>query len=78
MICNHLCDETNLDYARIDVGPQDDDYTTFLCLKCESLLLDEQGWTDRLYEFAGFKIFCQHCNENIISEHTLVAEGKMK
>ncbi len=78
MICQHLISQKGLGYARVLVEPQDDDYETAMCDACETLLLKEQEWSDKLYDFASWKLFCRECYERTLSKHKLIAEGSMK
>lgn len=78
MICQHLQIGSGLGYARVLVTPEDDDYETAMCERCESLLLSEAGWTDKLTSVAGWKLFCRQCYHDKLKNHTLVAEGYMK
>ncbi len=77
MICQHLVLKKGLDYARVLVDPQDDDYETAMCEACETQLLNDQEWSDKLSELADWKIFCRKCYERTLNNHTLIAEGRM-
>ena len=78
MICQHLITKKDLGFARILVVPEDHDYETAMCAACESLLLKENDWSDKVYNFSDFKIFCRVCYEDVLNNHTLIAEGGMK
>ena len=78
MICQHLVSKVGLEYALVKVAPGEDDYETAMCADCESLLLEERAWSEKLYEFAGWKLFCEECYRNLLLNHILVAEGNMK
>ena len=78
MICQHLKSITGLEYAVVKVAFEDDDYETAMCVNCESLLLKEQAWSDKLNDFAGWTLVCSECYQKILSNHKLVAEGNMK
>ncbi len=77
MICQHLVAQKDLCYAKLLVDPHDDDFETAMCEACETLLLDEQEWSDKLNDFAEWKLFCRKCYERILQYHKLVAEGGM-
>lgn len=77
MICRHLREDTGLKYYRVEVPPGMDDYVTVLCESCDKLLWEEDGWTDRLFEFAGWQLFCIRCIEDRLHHHSLLGVGQL-
>jgi hypothetical protein len=77
MICRHLCEGRKLGYYRVQVSPDSDDYETGLCKRCDALLWKENGWTDRLFDFAGWKLYCRKCYEKVLTGHRLLGVGTL-
>lgn len=77
MICKHLLESNGLGYYRVEVPPGRADYETALCEACDELLWKEEGWTDRLYEFADWKLSCRGCYEKILQRHSLLGVGRL-
>ena len=75
MLCQHLISEIEKDYAKVLVKPEDEDYEIAMCSDCETLLLDTGEWSDELYDFAKWKLFCRECYEKTLEKHDLIAEG---
>ncbi len=78
MICQHLFQKKGLGYAKVLVEPGDDDYETAMCEECEAMLLKENAWSEKLYEFADWQLICRECYEITLTHHKLIAEGGMK
>ncbi len=78
MICQHLREGNGLGYFRVEVPPGRDDYQTALCEACDELLWKEAGWTDRLCDFADWKLFCRGCCEEILKRHRLLGVGQLR
>jgi hypothetical protein len=76
VICRHLRDGSDLGYYRIEVPPGVDFYETGLCEACDALLWEEDGWTDRLFDFADWKLFCRECFEGTLKRHRLLGVGQ--
>jgi hypothetical protein len=77
MICRHLREGQGLGYWRVKVPPSSDDYETGMCEECDAFFWREQGWTDQLFEFAGWKLFCRKCYAEVLDRHRLVGIGKL-
>jgi len=77
MICQHLRDGAGLGFFRVEVPPGSDDYETGLCERCDALLWQEEGWTDRLFDFADWKLFCRECFEDVLGRHLLLGVGQL-
>src|SRR5262245_40803393 len=77
MICQHLRDEIGLDMIRIEVPPDAEDYITLMCQACDDFFWEEESWSDALFDFADWKLFCQICAESVAVNHTLVHVGKL-
>ena len=77
MICSHLIDDAGRGYARVHAEPNEGDYETLMCSECELLLVEEQGWSAKLYDFAQWKLLCRVCCTEILKKHTLVADGSL-
>ena len=78
MICSHLIQESDLQFARVLVNPTDEDMETAMCLDCETFLLDDGEWSEELADFAQWKIYCRECYQRELNKHQLAAEGYMK
>ena len=76
IICRHLRDGSGLGYYRVGVPPGVDFYETGLCDECDALLFAEEGWTDRLFDFAGWKLYCRGCFESVLGRHRLLSVGQ--
>jgi hypothetical protein len=77
MICRHLREETGLGFYRVTVDPGQDDYETALCEACDELFWEEEGWTDRLFDFADWQLYCRSCFEKTLRSHRLLGIGKL-
>ena len=77
MICRHLREVNGLGYYRVEVTPGRDDYETALCGSCDEMLWKEEGWTDRLYHFADWKLFCRGCFDETLKRHRLLGVGRL-
>jgi hypothetical protein len=78
MICSHLVSSSNsLDYIRVLPGDDPSQYETGMCEACDAVFWQEDGWTDRLFDFAGWKLFCASCYEGVLARHLLVHTGKL-
>jgi hypothetical protein len=76
MICRHLRDGSGLGYYRVEVPPGVDFYETGLCEECNALFFLEEGWTDRLFDFADWRLFCRDCFEVSLRRHRLLGVGQ--
>jgi hypothetical protein len=78
MICRHLREGRGLGYVRLtdDSGSIE---VTGLCEACAQLLLDEDGWTDRLFAFADWQLYCEQCFRRELRRrrHRLVGRGRL-
>lgn len=77
MICQHLQTKEGLGYYRVEVAPDRDDCETALCEACDALVWEEDGWTDRVYAFAGWKLYCEACYCSVLEHHRLLGTGKL-
>ena len=77
MLCRHLISGADLGYFRVEVDPGQDDCETALCQACDEFFWNEQGWTDRLYDFADWKLFCRVCFEDTLKRHRLLGIGRL-
>ncbi len=77
MICRHLCDGKRLGYYRVKPAPGRDDLETALCAECDALVWEEDGWTDRVYDFADWQIYCRQCFERTLKRHRLRGVGRL-
>jgi len=77
MICQHLQEQEGLGYYRVEVAPERDDYETALCEACDALVWEEDGWTDRVNEFAGWKLYCEACYFGALERHHLLGIGNL-
>lgn len=79
IVCKHLIKGSDLGFAYLKaIIEQEDDYDTVMCEDCESILLEDQEWSDRLYDSAGFSYICSVCVKSLLMRHQLVAEGDLR
>ena len=78
MICHHLRERRGLGYILIAADPGQFELTA-LCEDCEQLLLAEDGWTDRLFAFADWQLYCEQCLQHELQRrrHRLVGRGRL-
>jgi hypothetical protein len=74
VICHHLRSNSGLGYHVI--AADDEFYETALCDKCQALLLEEQAWSDQLWNFAGLKLYCRQCFESALEGHQRLSIGQ--
>jgi hypothetical protein len=72
-----LREGTELGYYRVEVPPGSDDYETGLCEECDALLWQEEGWTDLLFDFADWKLYCRQCYQQVLARHRLLGVGQL-
>jgi hypothetical protein len=77
MICRHLREGTGLGFYRVQVPPGSNDYETGLCEQCDALFWEEDDWTDRLFDFADWKLYCRQCFEEVLAGHYLLGVGQL-
>lgn len=71
IICQHLCAERGLQYYSQYVAA--DDYPAHSwCNHCDALLQEDEGWSDRGDEFAGWKLLCAGCHAQVLKGHDFV------
>jgi hypothetical protein len=66
IICRHLREGWGLRYYAIKGDPW------AWCQECDAVLEAEQGWSDRLYDFADWKVYCHKCFRRTLGRHNLV------
>jgi hypothetical protein len=77
MICGHLAAGSQLEFIRVLPSDDPEEYETALCTECDGVLWEEDGWTDRLFAFACWKLFCDKCYEETLTRHELVHTGRL-
>src|SRR5262245_1948225 len=77
MVCRHLREGRRLDFHWIESDPQNDTDAA-LCDACANLLLAEDAWTDRLWDFADWRLYCEKCwkREKRRRGHRLICRGR--
>jgi hypothetical protein len=65
LVCRHLLEETGLLYHAERPFPGEP-FVLAWCLKCEAVLEEEGGWTERVLEFAGLQPVCSGCYKNVV------------
>lgn len=80
IVCEHLINKSGLGYTYIEaiVEHDEDDYDTVMCEACENILLEDQAWSDRLYDLANFNYYCSGCVKSTLSRHHQIRGGSMK
>jgi hypothetical protein len=78
MICRHLREGRGLGYILIEADARGFERTA-LCEECEQLLLAEDGWTGRLFDFADWRLYCAQCLRRELrrGRHRLVGRGRI-
>jgi hypothetical protein len=66
ILCRHLRLGRGLRYYAIKGDPW------AWCAECDSVLEAEQGWSDRLYQFADWQVYCRQCFRRALRRHKLV------
>src|SRR5262245_29545720 len=66
ILCRHLCEGTGMGYFAIRKDPW------AWCEACDAILEAEQGWSDRLYEFADWEVYCRVCYRKTLRRHQLL------
>jgi hypothetical protein len=69
IICRHLRDENRLGYLAIRA--EGDEPAQAWCEACDTVLEEEQGWTDRADLQADWKLYCTVCYETTLRRHRL-------
>jgi hypothetical protein len=79
IVCQHLCDGKALGYHRIVADSPRADEDTALCDACAELLLAEDAWTDRFWDFAGLRLYCEKCwrREKRQRGHWQLSKGRL-
>ena len=77
MICQHLRDGSGLGFYRVQMPPDSDDYETGLCEQCDELLWQEDGWTDRLFDLAEWRLYCRRRFQGVLARHRLLGMGRL-
>ena len=65
IICRHLRNSRGLRYFIIKGDPW------AWCEECDAVLEQEQGWSERLYLFAAWQIYCRACFRRTLRRHRL-------
>lgn len=77
MICRHLRVGSGIGFYRVEVPPGSDDHETGLCERCDKLFWQEEGWTDKLFDFAEWELYCRQCYEKVLERHRLLGVGRL-
>ena len=65
IICRHLRAGRGLRYFIIKGDPW------AWCEECDAVLEAEQGWSDKLYQFAAWQVACRDCFRRALRRHRL-------
>jgi hypothetical protein len=67
IICSHLVDARGLEYvalAECEHGP-----AQAWCARCNVIVEEERGWSDRAEAAAGLTLFCHACYRDTLQRH---------
>lgn len=67
LLCRHLREESGLGYWAIKPEPEEPAHAW--CEACDTVLDEEQGWSDRADEQADWKLYCAGCYQEALKRH---------
>jgi hypothetical protein len=65
LLCRHLRTGRGLRFYAIKADPW------AWCEECDAVLEHEQGWSDRLNQFADWQVYCRECYRRALRRHRL-------
>ena len=71
LICQHLRAGAGLGYFAIEAEPEEP--AQAWCEKCDAVLEEERGWSDRADELADWMLVCTGCYDQTLQRHQLLS-----